>query len=73
MISVMNLKWYWKQECLKQVDFATLVSEYHQEMPQSHTADQLTAPRERATEHLLSQDVGKRVKVKQSALSSLSR
>ena len=28
------------------------VSDYDQEIPQSHTADQHTAPRERATEHL---------------------
>ena len=28
------------------------VSEYEQEIPQSHTADQPTAPRGRATEHL---------------------
>ena len=28
------------------------VSEYDQDIPQSHTADQPTVPRERATEHL---------------------
>ena len=28
------------------------VNEYDQAMPQSHTADQLTSPRRKATEHL---------------------
>ena len=48
-------------------------SEYDQEISQSHIADQSTALWERATEHWLSQDIRKTVKVKQPVLSSPSR
>ena len=43
--------------------------QYDQEMPQSHTADQPTAPWGRATDHFLSQSIKKAVNVKQAALS----
>ena len=49
------------------------VSEYDQEIPKSHTADQPTAPRGRATKHLQQQDTQKTIKAKQQALSSSSR
>ena len=42
-------------------------SEYDQEIPQAHTADQPMAPRGRATEHRLLQDTRKTVKAKQPA------
>ena len=41
------------------------VSEYDQEIPQSHTADQPPAPWERATEHRQSQDIRRTIKVRQ--------
>ena len=42
---------YISLEDVKIVPFQN-VSEYDQEIPQSHTADKPTAPRGRATEHL---------------------
>ena len=51
--------------------FGELKSEYDQEIPQSHTAEQPMTPQGRATEQ--SQDTRKTVKVKQQALSSPSR
>ena len=49
------------------------LSEYDQEIPQLHTADQPTAPRGRASEHQQSQEIRKTFQVKQPALSSSSR
>ena len=49
------------------------VSEYDQKIPQSHTAEQPTASKVRATEHLQSQDTRKTIKEKRIALSSSSR
>ena len=49
------------------------VSENDQEIPQSHTADQSTAPRGRATEHIQQQDIRKTIKEKQPARSVSSR
>ena len=41
---------------------ANEITEYNQEIPQSHTADQPTAPLGRATELLQSQDKQKKIK-----------
>ena len=49
------------------------VSEYDQEIPQSETGDQPTAPRGRATDYLQLQDIRKKAKAKQPVLSSSSR
>ena len=46
-----------------------MVSEYDQEISQSHTVDQPTASLRRATGHLQQQDIGKTMKAKQPALS----
>ena len=40
-----------KCSCLEPRDYHYKVGMAGQEIPQSHTADQTTAPRERATEH----------------------
>ena len=50
------------------------VTEYDLEEPQSHIADHPTAPRERATDHLQSEDSRKTIiQVQQPTLSSSSR
>ena len=52
------------------LDALKKVSEYDQEMPQSHTADQPTAPSwGRFTERQQKQDIKKTIKAKQPALS----
>ena len=64
---------YWNLLTPLKAKSSLTVSEYDQEIPQSHTADQPTAPWGRATEHIQSQDIQKTIKAKQPALSSLSR
>ena len=46
-----------------------IVSEYDQEIPQWHTADQTTAPWGSATEHLQQQNIQKIIKAKRRTLS----
>ena len=48
-------------------------SEYGQEIPQKHSADQPMAPQEKATEHCQSQDIRNTILVKKQAFSSPSR
>ena len=55
------------------MDLKTIKSEYDQEMPQSHSADQPMTPGGRGTEHKQSHDSKKTIKVKQLALSSSPR
>ena len=61
----------WSQSslCLKYIPVKRLAAshhnEYDQEIPQSHTADQPTAPLGRATTHKQSHDIRKTIKVKQ--------
>ena len=49
--------------------FSPRLHDKDQEIQQSHTADQPTAPRGRATEHYQSQDTRKTTKAKQPTLS----
>ena len=49
------------------------VSEYDQDKPQSHTADETIAPEGRTTEHPQQQDICKTTKAKQQSFSSSSR
>ena len=49
------------------------VSEYDQDIPQSHTVDQPTTPLGRAREHQQPQHIMKTIKVKQPSLASPSR
>ena len=55
---------------LKVLNHEQEVSQYDQDMEQSHTADQQEAPRGRDSEHQQLNDSKKTIKVKQPALSS---
>ena len=62
-----------KQICYKDQSLCLNVSEYDQEIAQSHTTEQLTTPWWRAIEHKQSQDNSNKIEAKQLAPSSSTR
>ena len=48
---IAKLEWTWSTTLQKRILDIYIKSEYDQEIPQSHTSDQTTAPWGRATEH----------------------